>query len=527
MLQLVMSIITKGSNVKAFGCILVSTIIATTTVNAKALETPKKSEAASAKKRKPASVTRPLQFVLLAFDGSKDNNFWEESFDAAKKIPTTGMNGKPSTAKFTYFVNPTYYTGAANKKNYVTPRLNRSVSCIGWASDDGTSNSIPLRMKNTNKAFVDGHEIGSHANSHCDQSGEDRDNPMYGKAWGQADWDSEFSQFNKLLFGTFSLNGVKPIDGTPGGFAFSKSDIKGFRAPLLAYTSGLWPVLKKYGFSYDTSKTNTPDYWPQRQSWGGWDIPLARIKIAGSSKTVIGMDYNWLCFHSACASKPGLTEADRIKMQTQVYDSYRYYFKKNYFGNRAPVQIGHHFSQWNKGIYWNAMKDFSRSVCSLPEVRCVTFAQYVNWLDGLGSETYQAYRKGDFQRLRDDGRIKDIATLVMADVRLDYNAEQFEAVVPESDRAKINALRWSPRVLVNFENQNEPVISRQRLLQKFPAGSQFTVRASLFDTNGSEMNWQTFKVENFGTEQESVTGPIEERALKGETSEAHGAHEEN
>ncbi|AZZ36500.1 hypothetical protein CIK05_06760 [Bdellovibrio sp. qaytius] len=201
--------------------------------------------------RKPTSVERPPQFVLLAFDGSKSNEFWKESMDFAETVPTHN-DAKNNLIRFTYFVNPVYYLDKAQKQNYSTPMLDKPVSCIGWEDD---KSRIPLRVQLTNAAFLKGHEIGSHANSHCDQSGTDKTNPMYGKPWDESAWDSEFSQFNSLFFNIFKNNKLpEPKQYAPTGLAFKPENIVGFRAPLLAVTDGLWPVLQKYKFRYDTSK---------------------------------------------------------------------------------------------------------------------------------------------------------------------------------------------------------------------------------------------------------------------------------
>lgn len=46
-------------------------------------------------KRKPAAYERPPQFVLLGFDGSKDNAFWDESMAFADTVST--MNNAQCT----------------------------------------------------------------------------------------------------------------------------------------------------------------------------------------------------------------------------------------------------------------------------------------------------------------------------------------------------------------------------------------------------------------------------------------------
>lgn len=467
------------------------------------------------KKRDPSSVDRPPQFVLLAFDGSKDIAFWDESMAAADTFPTKEGT---SRVRWTYFINPTYYLSSGKKTTYNTPGHKPGKSCIGFSN---TTEEIAQRIARTNKAFKTKHEIASHANSHCEPKGAN------GVPWGQKEWMSEFSQFNTLLFDAFKINGIKPVAPSdyPNGFSFSQKDIVGFRAPLLAQTPGLWPTLKAFNFRYDTSKSAKPDYWPQRQDWGGWNFPLAQMKIAGTSRTTLSMDYNWFVYQTGGVTKKNMTDAEYNRFYTQMLDSYKYYFKKNYFGNRAPVHIGHHFSKWNRGVYWQVMKDFSKFVCNKPEVRCVTYVEYANWLDGLDSNRYEAYRKGNFERMRDDNTIKDIATPVLADIRLESGAGKFEAVIADADKAKALSLGWKPQIQVNMEHQGAAMITREELAQKVKPGESVILRASILNRSGADVNWETYKITNFGTEEENLVGPLEDQLLQGETAEAHESHE--
>jgi hypothetical protein len=68
-------------------------------------------------------------------------------------------------------------------------------------------------------------------------------------------------------------------------------------------------------------------------------------------------------------------------MYNDTLTSYRNYFKGNFAGTRAPVFIGHHFSRWNDGVYWEVMKTFAREECGKPEVRCVTYRELADYLD--------------------------------------------------------------------------------------------------------------------------------------------------
>jgi hypothetical protein len=79
-----------------------------------------------------------------------------------------------------------------------------------------------------------------------------------------------------------------------------------------------------------------------------------------------------------------------------MLQTYLNYFKSNYTGNRAPLNIGHHFFDYQDGAYKEALEAFARAVCGLPEVRCVTYTQLADFMDQQPSATLEAFRKGDF-----------------------------------------------------------------------------------------------------------------------------------
>ncbi|RYZ58970.1 MAG: hypothetical protein EOP08_15845, partial [Proteobacteria bacterium] len=279
---------------------------------------------------------KPPQYVLLAFDGSYANAFWQESRDFAK---SAARAGKP--LKFTYFINASYYVPRPGNQAYFPPKHRQGASAIGWGDDDA---DVAKRIAHTNAAFEEGHEIGSHTVGHWD-----------GSTWSAAEWDSEFDQFDKLLFETNH-------PGAPA-WKFGPEASVGFRAPQLGHSPGLFPTLVEHGYIYDTSKSNVSSYWPQKQN-GVWNMPLAELRIVGNTKKALSMDYNFYVAHSK-----GLPDAaNKATYKKQMYDTYMAYFDANYNGNRAPLHIGHHFSKWNGGAYWEAMQEFALAVCGKPNV---------------------------------------------------------------------------------------------------------------------------------------------------------------
>lgn len=311
---------------------------------------------------------KPPQYVLLAFDGSYANAFWQESRDFAKEA---ARQGKP--LKFTYFINASYYIPRENSRGnslYSPPKHNRGSSAIGWGDNDA---DVAKRITQTNAAFAEGHEIGSHTVGHWD-----------GSTWNEAEWDSEFKQFNTLLFET-------DHPGAPA-WAFGPEESVGFRAPQLGFSTGLFPVLKKYGYTYDTSRSDASSYWPAKNAQGQWNMPLAQLRIIGSNKKTLSMDYNFYV-----ADSKGLADAaNKATYKKQMIDTYMAYFKANYDGNRAPLHIGHHFSKWNGGAYWEAMQEFALAVCGKPDVKCSTYKEFVTFLNSRTAQQLADYKNRAF-----------------------------------------------------------------------------------------------------------------------------------
>lgn len=356
---------------------------------------------------------RPPQFVMLAFDGSKSIDMWKETRQYTKDLEARGMN-----ARFIYFINPAYLIASKNKKMYVpqwnraiydAPQVGPGVSAIGFAcgaapTKELCDRELANRQDQISLAYTEGHEIASHAVGHFDADGGRAGGKKY-LPWSVADWRSEHKQFFDLLFNALGIQGIRPLNNGRTGLAFGRAQITGFRAPQLGRGIGFDQALAEQNFVYDTSRQAEPNYWPERLvATRAWNFPLASIPMyrpVGGHLVSIGhslaMDYNFCASQTQhetgkvtgdCKTFPGITQ----RLRDEMYQSYMQYFMKLYTGNRAPIQIGHHFSKWNNGAYWDAMRMFTESVCGLPEVRCVTYQEYVAWLEALTPDTLRFYR---------------------------------------------------------------------------------------------------------------------------------------
>ena len=301
------------------------------------------------------------QFVLFSFDGSKSVDMLNETLAFEQKMQS---EGKP--LHFTYFINAAYFLTKDNAALYQAPRQPAGVSNIGFSY---SSKDIPVRIKAFNTAFALGNEIGSHSAGHYD-----------GATWSHDEWKQEFDSFNSLMFNVQKNNNAEQIDAP----TFLGS-IRGFRAPNLGVNENLYKVLNEFRFSYDGSGVGKIDSWPQKDGYGIWHIPLGIIFLGENKKPVVSMDYNLWARQSGDKEMAVKGTALWDTYYNEVESAYMEYFNTNYNGNRGPIVIANHFSKWNDGVYWEAMKTFAENVCGKPQVQCVTFGDVVNYLDTNGA----------------------------------------------------------------------------------------------------------------------------------------------
>ena len=221
-----------------------------------------------------------------------------------------------------------------------------------------------------------GHEIASHAVGHFN-----------GATWSAAEWLQEFGSFRDAIDKVAAHNGLSDADR----LTFSARRVMGFRAPCLAAGPGLYGALKARGFRYDASRISPADAWPEKVD-GLWRFNLVPLRINGSRRATLSMDFNFFMAQSRARNVPYHQEVYGGQMLATYLD----YFKGSYTGNRAPLHIGHHFAGFQGGVYHDALKAFARTVCSLPDVRCTSYEKLADVMDKLAPETLAAYRNGDF-----------------------------------------------------------------------------------------------------------------------------------
>lgn len=451
------------------------------------------------------AIERPVQYVLLSFDGSYDNEFWKTSLERARAFG----------ARYTYFASGPYFLRTSAKRLYIHPTLGAGRSAIGFGS---TPNEIKRRVGWVNRAYREGHEIGSHVNGHYEG----------GSKWTLDQWESEFNQFYRLFFGVFANNditsGFNSDSTVDKPFLFGEDEIIGYRAPFLETNAAMYQVLRAYHYRYDASQvTVRQDYWPEKRD-GIWNFPLARVTLAGTGRRTISMDYNIYFSHSN--AKEDLENAAFYEEQT--YETLKAYFENNYYGNRAPVHIGFHFESWNGGAYMRAFYRLVQETCGKPEVKCVTYRELVEFMEKTPSSEIAQFRAGRFSKLPRpikpiastasfDGESVSLTEFWDADLEATLSPDsaqvQARVVGPDADRLREN-LRFTGRLNGREINGN------QINLREMPPTARMMVWEVSAKKGSNEVLKERFQLARDSSGVWSVHRE-ENRALIGDLPEAH------
>ncbi|MFF4401364.1 hypothetical protein [Streptomyces sp. NPDC001480] len=304
----------------------------------------------------------PPQFVVFSWDGAGEvgNGLFPRFLDLAKE----------HGASMTFFLSGLYLLPESKKRLYNPPNNPRGASDIGYLTDD----HVKATLTNVRRAWLEGHEIGTHFNGHfCGEA--------HGsvKWWTPQQWKSEIEQAKSFVKQWRTNTGWKDMPALP--FDYDK-ELVGGRTPCLLGQDNLLPTARELGWRYDASSPGGRQTWPQKKL-GIWDLPLQQIPFPGHSFEVLSMDYNMLANQSVNSTKaPAYNYPGWRRQSAQAYISG---FQRAYETNRAPFFIGNHFEQWNGGLYMDAVEEAFKHIAREKEkgadVRLVSFKQFVDWLD--------------------------------------------------------------------------------------------------------------------------------------------------
>ncbi len=297
----------------------------------------------------------PPQFVVCSWDGAGETD--------AKLFSHFRAVANELAGSMTFFLTGLYTLPAAKRELYRPPQHAVGASDIGFLSDG----AVHATIEQVGKAWLDGHEIGTHFNGHfC--------GPRGVSAWSPQDWDSEIAQAISFVQTWRTNTGFTDLPPLP--FDYVK-ELVGSRTPCLEGQAGLLQASRLKTWRYDSSGTGR-QVWPTRFPNGLWNMPLQSIPFPGHSFEVISMDYNMMYNQS---KTPSGAQAQRPTWRAQARDAFLGGFTRAYQGNRAPLVIGNHFEQWNGGIYMEAVESALREMAAHPQVRLVSFRQLVDWME--------------------------------------------------------------------------------------------------------------------------------------------------
>lgn len=274
------------------------------------------------------------QFISIGFDGSLNNEVWKETLDYALA----------NDVKFTFYIVGVHLLKDRNKNLYKSPNGFTGRSDVGFG---GTEEELITRLEMITRAYNEGHEIASHANGHWN-----------GSEWSFEQWNKELVQFDKFVRNAFETNEIG--EHKPDNWEELVDSIVGFRAPLLGHNDEMYEALSQNRYIYDASYTGYYGKKPGIKKSGIWGFPLVSIKTKDGA--TLAMDYNFFYKDKQITAE---------KAKEKMYSAYMDFYKDNSeLVNKPPMQIGHHFSRWKNGAYWNALKDFLENVCYKDEVIC-------------------------------------------------------------------------------------------------------------------------------------------------------------
>ncbi|MEV7812479.1 hypothetical protein AB0P05_17270 [Streptomyces flaveolus] len=303
----------------------------------------------------------PPQFVIFSWDGAGEvgNGLFPRFLDLAKE----------HGASMTFFLSGLYLLPESKKRLYEPPNNPRGASDIGYLADD----HVKATLTNVRRAWLEGHEIGTHFNGHfCAGTG------TVGN-WTPQQWESEIRQAKAFVKEWRTNTGWTDLPALP--FDYDK-ELVGGRTPCLLGQNNLLPTARKLGWRYDASSPGGRQVWPEKKL-GIWDLPLQQIPFPGRSFEVLSMDYNMLANQSLNSTKaPAYNYPAWRKQSAQAYIQG---FQRAYETNRAPFFVGNHFEQWNGGIYMDSVEEAFKHIAREKEkgadVRLVSFRQFVDWMD--------------------------------------------------------------------------------------------------------------------------------------------------
>ncbi len=296
----------------------------------------------------------PPQFVVFSWDGCSGNDgLMRGMVERARAVGGT----------MTMFLSGLYLLPASKRTEYQPPRRAAGASDIAFMSDP----TVRRTIVDIADAWQNGNEIGTHFCGH------------FGGAkgvgtWTTADWEQEIEESIKLVTHWRTNTGWTDIDPLP--FDYSK-ELVGSRTPLLAGRDALLPAAKKHGWRYDSSGVRGKQAWPQKDSYGLYNISM--ISTPFRKGTIIPMDYNFYVSQAGARSAGSATQ--RAGWRSEHLATLRNGLQRCLATNRAPYIMGNHLNPWLGGLYLDNLTTLITEFGRTPGVQLVSFRWLCDWMD--------------------------------------------------------------------------------------------------------------------------------------------------
>lgn len=310
----------------------------------------------------------PPQFVVVSWDGAADT--------ASRQLSRFLDVADTTSASMTLFLSGLFLLPEARRTDYRPPGRAAGASDIGYLNDE----SIRRTLVGLRRAWLSGHEIGTHFNGHfCGKTGVG--------TWTPAQWRQEIDEAMRFVMTWRTATGFTDIEPLPFDY---RKELVGSRTPCLEGRDGLLPTAAALGWRYDSSGTRVQT-WPTKHPAGLWDLSMPSIPFPGRKGEVIAMDYNFMTVQNG-----GKTSGPPDKYplwRDQVVQAYLAGFDRAHGGNRAPYVIGNHFEQWCGGIYMDAVATVMTTLAKRPDTYFVSMRQLCDWLDAQDPDRLARLRK--------------------------------------------------------------------------------------------------------------------------------------
>ena len=324
----------------------------------------------------PAAGTQPVQTIVVSVDGGCEtaDGTMQKFIDVGQQVG----------GRFTFFMSGLCLLPDSQRMIYRPPGKLPGTSDVGFA----TPELVAERIRVFSEMYRRGHEIGTHFLGHfCGASGVD--------TWTTEQWTDEIRQAKELL-DTWPRNNPQVPEFQP--LPFDSTVIAGDRTPCLeGQRDEMWPAFIAEGFRYEASDPGVLQ-WPRKVAQGQlWQFPLPALKLGGTDKWVLSMDYNLLVNQTN-----GETEVDPAQcaqVEEQTYQTFMEALDGVYNGNRAPLFLGSHLNSWACSAYINSLQRFIVDAkAKYPDVRFVSNIDLANWLDAMDPATLKELQKLPEQR---------------------------------------------------------------------------------------------------------------------------------